>query len=58
MEMYWGVEVQLQVLLTSALDGGKLSASISGRFTTRESAPSTLWIGGWVGPRVGLDAVI
>jgi hypothetical protein len=26
-------------------------------FIPRERAPSTHWIGGWVGPRVGLDAV-
>jgi hypothetical protein len=24
----------------------------------RETAPSTHWIGGWVGPRAGLDAVV
>jgi hypothetical protein len=38
-------------ILTSALDGGEWSASRSCRFT-----PSTNWIGGWVGPRAGLDA--
>jgi hypothetical protein len=26
-----------------------------GRFTPRERAPGTHWIGGWVGPRAGLD---
>jgi hypothetical protein len=35
--------------LTSALGGGECSASRSGRFTARERAPSTHWIGGWVG---------
>jgi hypothetical protein len=35
--------------LTLALDGG--------RFTPGERAPGTHWIGGWVGPRTGLDAV-
>jgi hypothetical protein len=34
---------------TSALDGGEWSASRSGRFTPRERAPGTYWIGGWVG---------
>jgi hypothetical protein len=29
-----------------------------GRFTTRETAPGTYWIGGWVGSRASLDAVI
>jgi hypothetical protein len=38
--------------LTSALDGCEWSASGPG-----EIAPGTHWIGGWVGPRVGLDAV-
>jgi hypothetical protein len=29
-----------------------------GRFTLRERTPSTHWIGGWVGPRAVLDAVV
>jgi hypothetical protein len=29
-----------------------------GRFTPKERAPTTLWIGGWVGPRAFLDAVV
>jgi hypothetical protein len=37
--------------LTSALDGGEWSASCPGRFTPRERAPGTHWIGGWVGPQ-------
>jgi hypothetical protein len=44
--------------LTSALDGGEWSASRPGRFTARERAPGTHWIGGWVGPRAVLDAVM
>jgi hypothetical protein len=44
--------------LTSALDGREWSASRPGRFAPRERAPDTRWIGGWVGPRVILDAVI
>jgi hypothetical protein len=43
---------------TSALDGGEWSASHPGRFTPRERAAGTHWIGGWVGPRAGLDAVV
>jgi len=35
--------------LTSALDGGEWSASRPVRFTPRERAPGTHWIGGWVG---------
>jgi hypothetical protein len=41
-----------------APDGGELSASRPGRFTSRERAPDTHWIGGWVGPRAVLDAVV
>jgi hypothetical protein len=44
--------------LTSALDGGEWPALRSGRFTPRERAPGTHWIGGWVGTRAVLDAVV
>jgi hypothetical protein len=43
------VEVQLHVFITSALDGGKWSASSPGSFTN--------WIVGWVGPETGLGTV-
>jgi len=39
--------------LTSALDGSEWSASPS----PPERAADTHWIGGWVDPRAGLDAV-
>jgi hypothetical protein len=38
--------------LTSELDGGDWSVSRSGCFT-----PSTYWIGGWMGPRAGLNSL-
>jgi hypothetical protein len=44
--------------LTSTLDGDEWSASRTGRFTPRERVPGTHWIGGWVGPRAVLDAVL
>jgi len=44
--------------LTSALDGDEWSASRSGRFTPRERATGTQWIGGWVAPSVVLNAVV
>jgi hypothetical protein len=44
--------------VTSALDGGEWSASRPERFTPRERAPDIHWIGGWVGPRAVLDAVV
>jgi hypothetical protein len=43
--------------LTSALDGGEWSDSRHRRFTPGERAPGTHLIGGWVGPRAGLDDV-
>jgi hypothetical protein len=57
MKTYWGVEVYLHAFLTSELDGGKWSASRSGRFTPRERAPGTRWIGVWMGPRAVLETV-
>jgi hypothetical protein len=46
--------------LTSALGGGDWSALHPGRFTPRERerAPGTRWIGGWMGPRAILNAVV
>jgi hypothetical protein len=44
--------------LISALDGGEWSASRPGRFTPRERAPRTHFIGGWVGPRTVLGVVV
>jgi hypothetical protein len=58
MKAYWGVEIYLHTFLTSALDGREWSASRPGRFNPTERAPVTHWIGGWVGPRAGLDAVV
>jgi hypothetical protein len=57
MKTYGGVDVQIHISLTSALAGGEWSASRPGRFTPRERAPSTHWIGGWVDPRAGLNDV-
>jgi len=44
--------------LTSVLDGSEWSATRPGPFTARERVRGTHWIGGWVGPRVVLDAVV
>jgi hypothetical protein len=43
--------------LTSALDGGAWSASRSGNFTPRKTAFGAHWIGGWMGPRAGMDTL-
>jgi hypothetical protein len=44
--------------LTSALDGTEWSASRPGRFTPKERAHGTHWVGGWVCLRAVLDAVV
>jgi hypothetical protein len=53
MKAYVVVDVYRSHLLTLALVGGEWSASPPG-----EKAPGTHWIGGWVGPRAGLDDVV
>jgi hypothetical protein len=55
MKAYGKVDVQIHVFLTLALVGGEWSASRSSRFTPEERAPGAHFIGGWVGPRTGLD---
>jgi hypothetical protein len=44
--------------MTSALDGDEWLASSPGRFNPKETVPATHWIGGWVSPRAGLDAMV
>jgi hypothetical protein len=44
--------------LISALDGCEWSVSRYCRLNHREEALGTYWIGGWVGPEAGLDAVV
>jgi hypothetical protein len=57
MKTHGGVDVQIHIFLASALVGGEWSASRPCRFTPGERAPGTQWIGGWVGPRAGLNDV-
>jgi hypothetical protein len=57
MKAYGGMDAYIHIFLTSALVGGKWSASRPGRFNPGERAHGTHWIGGWVGPRAGLDDV-
>jgi hypothetical protein len=49
------VELQIHIFLTSALVPGEWTTSRSRRFIPLEISPRTHWIGGWVGPRNGLD---
>jgi hypothetical protein len=53
-----GKVVPVLCFATSALDGGEWSALRPGRFTPKERAPGIHWIGGWVGSRAVLDAVV
>jgi hypothetical protein len=53
-----GADVYSTHSLTSALDGGEWSASRPDRFTPRERAPDTHFIGGYVDPRAVPDAVV
>jgi hypothetical protein len=58
MKMGWGVEIKLHDFLTSAADGDQWLASLPGRFTLGKETLVPFFIGGWVGPRTGLDAVV
>jgi hypothetical protein len=58
MKAYWESGGIAPLIFSPSLDGGEWSASRPGRFTSRERAPGTHWIGGWVGPRAVLDAVV
>jgi hypothetical protein len=55
MKAYGGADVYIHIFLIPALAGGEWSALRPCRFTLGERTPGTLWIGGWVGPRAGLD---
>jgi hypothetical protein len=55
MKEYGGVDVYIHIFLTLALVGGEWPASCPSPFTAGERAPCTHWIGGWVGPRAGLE---
>jgi hypothetical protein len=54
MKAYGGVYIH--IFLTSALAGEWLASRLC-LSTPGERAPGTHWIGGWVGPRTGLDDV-
>jgi hypothetical protein len=59
MKTYWWNGGTAPTILTPALDGCEWLASRFGYFTPRERSPHhrTRCMGGWVGPRGGLDAV-
>jgi hypothetical protein len=55
MKAYGRVDVYIHVFLNSVLVGVEWSDSHPCRFAPEERVPGTHWIGGWVGPRAGLD---
>jgi hypothetical protein len=57
MNTYGEVDVEIHAFLTSALVGDEWSASRPSRFTPWDRVTGTHYIGGWVGPRTGLDDV-
>jgi hypothetical protein len=57
MKAYGGVDVWSYIFLTSALAGGKWSASRPNRFTPGERVAGTHWIRDWLDPKAGLNPV-
>jgi hypothetical protein len=55
MKTYGGVDILIHIFLTSALVGGKWSASHPGCFTPGKEPPDTHCVGGWVDPKAGLE---
>jgi len=51
------MEVQIDVFLNSALDGGEWSASRPSHISPGERNPGSHWIEGWVVFRAGVGAV-
>jgi hypothetical protein len=52
----WSVYIA-PTLLISTVNEGEWSVSCPGHFTSEKRAPGTHWIGGWVDPRDGLEAI-
>jgi hypothetical protein len=49
---------KIDVSLTSEIYSSGWTTSRSVCFTRRDGAPGTHWVGGWLGPRVSLNAVV
>jgi hypothetical protein len=59
MKANWGSGgIDPRILDLGIRDGVEWSASRPGRLIRRERTPDTNWIGGWVGPRAELDALV
>jgi hypothetical protein len=57
MKMYEGVGDLAPPFLTSALNGSEWLASRSRYFTPGKIDPDAHFVGGWLGPKTGLNAV-
>jgi len=55
MKAYGVVEVSLHAFMTSELVAGEWLPPL---YSLRERGPGIHWIGGWVGPRAGLDTLV
>jgi hypothetical protein len=58
MTKYWGSGGIVPHIIDLGTGWSEWLGSRPGRFTPREGAPRTYCIGGCVGPRVGLEAVV
>jgi hypothetical protein len=56
-KMYWGSGGSTPGILNLSARWNWMVSFTLRHFTPRKKAPGTHWIGGWVGPRAGLDAV-
>jgi hypothetical protein len=57
MKVYQEAEIWLHTVIAAALDGGEWSASGPSDFISGERASDTYCLRGWVGHKVGLEAV-
>jgi hypothetical protein len=58
MKTYGGIDIEIHILLSSALVGSERSATRTCHFTPGEITPGTYCIGVWVGPMAGLDDMV
>jgi hypothetical protein len=58
MKAYWGSGSRAPRILDLGTRWRRVVSFTPGHFTARERASGIHWIGDWVGPRAGLDAVV